>query len=113
MANSRFDFSVCLLAVAFVAIGSSWDLRDNWMGPTENIWSERQCPNAGNWHGWNWHLEECKEKCRQTNDCTAINFSPNHHGCALRKCGQHVPGPAWDYGDGYKGYYITTGGNIT
>ena len=112
MAHSLFDFSVCLLAVAFVAIGSSWDLRDNWMGPTENIWSERQCPSAGNWHGWNWHLEECKEACRRIKGCSAINYGTDNNDCVLRSCGQWVADPT-ESKDGYKGYYMTPRGNIT
>ena len=74
-----------------------------WIGPTENIWSDDQCPNHG--IGNNANLDRCKNSCLQKAGCTAINYSPGT-ACVLRACTQPVPAPTWQYND-YNGYYVS------
>merc|ERR1711982_286135 len=51
---------------------------------------------------------ECKERCRSTPDCTAVNYSPtiNAGDCILRGCSIPVPIPQWKNPD-YSGYYLS------
>jgi len=71
---------------------------------TDKIWDDDQCPNLGSHVGKT--LEQCTQLCTNTAGCTAINYSQTSHNgdCILRKCGNVVPVPKWDY-DLYVGYY--------
>ena len=74
------------------------------MGPTENIWSDKQCPNLGSdWHG----LDDCKKACLETPGCNAIHFVLGAR-CILRGCKQPVPDPVL-HSSNYKGYYLLKG----
>jgi len=69
---------------------------------TDKIWSDAQCQNIGNNDGKT--LGQCKQLCADKAGCTAFNFNPTYGGCSLRKCGNVVPQPNWDY-EGIEGYY--------
>ena len=86
------------------------------------VWSDDECDNIGGKHlGTTGTLEQCKDGCLAKNECTAINYSPDH-GCTFRKCGQPVPDPEWDLNKKgkeqnwlkrpFNGYYMVGGGNI-
>jgi len=75
--------------------------------PYDRIWNDHQCPVLIV-HKVPKTLQECKESCAETYECTAINFSPTD--CVLRACPIPVPTPSWKYED-YKGYIIRTDEN--
>jgi len=80
---------------------------DNWNGPTDNIWGDDECPFFGK-HS-NINLDACKNACIEKPGCTAISYSTTQNKCILRECTQPIPSPAWEYGNGYKGYYLPIG----
>jgi len=56
-----------------------------WYGPSTKIWSDTDCNNIGNYQESG--LLACQEKCKNTNGCTAINYSSTvQNGCTLRSC---------------------------
>ena len=81
-------------------------LTDNLSGPYNNIWGNDECRHLRNHPGST--ISECKELCKQTKDCTAINYNEESADCVLRACGLPVPKPQWNYPP-YHGYVIDTG----
>ena len=76
----------------------------------KKVWGNLQCKGLGTYYP-NLTLPECKDKCRSTEDCTAINYGyvdPSvTHSCVLRACSLPVPTPTWNY-QGYQGYYLVS-----
>ena len=75
------------------------------------IWADQQCKRLGTYYP-NLTLSECKDKCRSTEGCTAINHGYENqvvtHSCVLRACSLPVPTPTWNY-PVYQGYYLISG----
>jgi len=69
-------------------------------GPTSKIWSDSDCNNLKN--VLNSDLNNCKKECDSIAGCTAINYSEQAQGCALRACATGTE-PSWDYPP-YQGY---------
>merc|ERR1719244_90541 len=70
----------------------------------DNTWTDKQCDNVGYHVGKS--LSECKSKCREKEDCTAINYNAEKGLCVLRACTVPVPEPAGS-AEGYRGYVIS------
>jgi len=54
------------------------------------IWKDYQCANLGDGNYYN--LKGCKDDCRKTEECTAVNYCPGH-ACVLRACKDPIPAP--------------------
>ena len=76
-----------LLVVLYNNGGCSDRAPAHWSGPYQQIYSDQDCPNAGNHPGQS--VEQCKQICYDTPGCDAFNYG--NHGCALRSC--RDPGP--------------------
>ncbi|CAL4069008.1 unnamed protein product [Meganyctiphanes norvegica] len=64
---------------------------ERYSGPNNNIWSDEECPWAGNYPGNS--LSECMSLCDEIIDCTAINFDGPNYDCVLRACPWPIPAP--------------------
>ena len=85
-----------------------YTVKDIWVGPTNEIWTDDQCNNVGNRADLGHNVDQCKQACRNTVGCTAINFRKGFD-CVLRACREPVVQPSWSYST-YVGYYI--GGKV-
>ena len=81
---------------------SGYHLADEFVGPTVKIWKDEQCPSEPSLNVAD--LNQCKEKCRETSGCTAVNFNPNV-ACVMQKCALPVPEPE-EVVAGYTGYHL-------
>jgi len=77
---------------------------DSWTW-TSKIWNNDQCKVLG--HKTKVTSEQCRAECKNKEGCTAINYARSVLGgdCVLRKCGNPVPDPKWNYKN-YNGYYM-------
>ena len=71
------------------------------------IWGNDQCEKLGGFYPY-LTLPECKDKCRSTEGCTAINYGYENaiktNSCVLRACSLPVPTPTFNY-LAFQGYY--------
>ena len=70
----------------------------------DKIWSDQQCDY---WESYRVDLTKCKEKCRSTQRCTAINHRPETQDCDLRACSLPVSSPELKILN-YQGYYLAS-----
>ncbi|CAL4139734.1 unnamed protein product, partial [Meganyctiphanes norvegica] len=80
---------------------------DQFSGPNENVWSNRQCEYIVWYHGKS--LSQCKSVCLELSTCTAFNYKdgPNTE-CVLWACPLPAPSPKSTRSP-YKGYSLIPG----
>ena len=63
----------------------------SWLGPVPRVYSDADCPNAGNHQ--HTEIAECKAICEAASGCDAFNYGSG--GCTLRACtAANLPTPS-------------------
>ena len=84
-----------------------------WVGPMEMTWSNHQCQNAHLVYSrYGVDLKTCKDLCKKSGKCNAINYTPNkgQGGCEGWKCDveKHIHAPQNNKNSLAKGYCLST-----